>query len=170
MVKRKTISKEIFNKGSWGYGLLDGLYGVGALISTVLVGLMIEKTSRKNVLIICYTIAGLMCFIVPFLPTIYLAAIAFFFMGLNNCIPLGFTYPKMSSSTVSPPPSLLKQSSFFCVDTSLFNLFPIPTNYQRRSDSATQYRLLPIRPDAEILIPTTRGTATDVEYAVVQFF
>ena len=25
-----------------------------------------------------------MCFIVPFLPTIYLAAIAFFFMGLNN--------------------------------------------------------------------------------------
>jgi len=79
-----TISKEIFNKGSWGYGLLDGLYGIGALISTVLVGLMIEKTSRKNVLIICYTIAGLMCFIVPFLPTIYLAAIAFFFMGLNN--------------------------------------------------------------------------------------
>ena len=43
-----TISKEIFNKGSWGYGLLDGLYGIGALISTVLVGLMIEKTSRKT--------------------------------------------------------------------------------------------------------------------------
>ena len=29
-------------------------------------------------------IAGLMCFLVPFLPTIYLAAIAYFFMGLNN--------------------------------------------------------------------------------------
>jgi len=79
-----TISKEIFNKGSWGYGLLDGLYGIGALISTVLVGLMIERTTRKNVLISCYMIAGLMCFLVPFLPTIYLAAIAYFFMGLNN--------------------------------------------------------------------------------------
>ena len=79
-----TISKEIFNKGSWGYGLLDGLYGIGALISTILVGLMIEKASRKNVLIMCYTFAGLMCFLVPFLPTIYLAAIAYFFMGLNN--------------------------------------------------------------------------------------
>ena len=79
-----TISKEIFNKGSWGYGLLDGLYGIGALISTILVGLMIEKASRKNVLITCYTFAGLMCFLVPFLPTIYLAAIAYFFMGLNN--------------------------------------------------------------------------------------
>jgi MFS family permease len=79
-----SISKEIFNKGSWGYGLLDGLYGIGALISTVLVGLMIEKASRKNVLIICYSIAGFMCFFVPFLPTIYLASIAYFFMGLNN--------------------------------------------------------------------------------------
>ena len=79
-----TISKEIFNKGSWGYGLLDGLYGIGALISTVLVGLMIKKTSRSSVLLICYTSAGLMCLLVPFLPTIYLASIAYFFMGLNN--------------------------------------------------------------------------------------
>ena len=79
-----TISKEIFNKGSWGYGLPDGLYGIGALISTILVGLMIERATRKSVLITCYTIAGLMCFFVPFFSTIYLAAIAYFFMGLNN--------------------------------------------------------------------------------------
>ena len=78
-----TISKEIFNKGSWGYGLLDGLYGIGALLSTILVGLMIKKTSRSSVLLICYTAAGLMCLLVPFMPTIYLASIAYFFMGLN---------------------------------------------------------------------------------------
>ena len=63
---------------------MDGLYGIGALISTVLVGLMIKKTSRSSVLLICYTSAGLMCLLVPFLPTIYLASIAYFFMGLNN--------------------------------------------------------------------------------------
>ena len=45
---------------------------------------MIERATRKSVLITCYTIAGLMCFFVPFFSTIYLAAIAYFFMGLNN--------------------------------------------------------------------------------------
>ena len=29
-----TLSKEIFLKGSWGYGFMDGMYGVGALLST----------------------------------------------------------------------------------------------------------------------------------------
>ena len=31
-----TISKEIFNKGTWGYGLMDGLYGIGALILSLI--------------------------------------------------------------------------------------------------------------------------------------
>jgi len=79
-----TISKEIFEKGSWGYGLMDGLYGIGALISTVLVGFMIKKAGRSNLLMFCYSVAGLMCFLVPFMPTIYLASVAYFFMGLNN--------------------------------------------------------------------------------------
>ena len=79
-----TISKEIFNKGSWGYGRLDGLYGIGALISTVLVGFLITQFGRSKILIICYATAGFMCLIVPIMPTIYLASIAYFFMGLNN--------------------------------------------------------------------------------------
>lgn len=79
-----TISKEIFNKGSWGYGLMEGLYGVGALFSTIFVGYMATKLGRGYSLTVCYLIAGIMCFIVPLMPSIYFAAGAFFFMGLKN--------------------------------------------------------------------------------------
>ena len=79
-----TISKEIFNKGSWGYGLMDGMYGFGALISTVAVAIITKKFGRKKSLIACYSIAGLCCFISPFAPTIYLAGIAYLVMGLHN--------------------------------------------------------------------------------------
>ena len=79
-----TISKDVFEKGSWGYGLMDGFYGIGALISTISIGWLINKIGRSRSLIFCYGIAGIMCFISPILATIYLAAIAYFFMGLNN--------------------------------------------------------------------------------------
>ncbi len=79
-----TISKEIFKKGSWGYGLMDGLYGIGALFSTILVGYMIKNIGRANYLLFCYGIAGIMCLITPFMPNIYLAAIVYFIMGLHN--------------------------------------------------------------------------------------
>ena len=79
-----TISKDIFSKGTWGYGLLDGLYGLGALFSTVLVGYLSQRIGKGRYLISCYLIAGLMCFIAPIMPTIYLAAISFSFMGLYN--------------------------------------------------------------------------------------
>ena len=79
-----TISKDIFLKGTWGYGLMDGLYGIGALFSTVLVGYFTQKMGRSRYLILCYLMAGLMCFIAPMMPTIYLAAIAFSGMGLHN--------------------------------------------------------------------------------------
>lgn len=79
-----SISKVIFNKGSWGYGLLDGFYGFGALLSTVLIAKLIKKYGRKKSLIICYMIAGITCLISPRLGTIYFAAISYFFMGLSN--------------------------------------------------------------------------------------
>ena len=79
-----TISKEIFLKGSWGYGLMDGMYGIGALLSTIAVANIVNKIGRKSSLIFCYTIAGLSCFISPLMPTIYLAGVAYFFMGLHN--------------------------------------------------------------------------------------
>ena len=79
-----TISKEIFDKGTWGYGLLDGLYGIGALLSTVVVGYFSTKFGRGNYLVSCYVVAGLMCYIVPVMPSIYLAALVFSLMGLHN--------------------------------------------------------------------------------------
>ena len=79
-----TISNEIFGKGTWGYGLLDGLYGIGALFSTILVGYFSRKLGRGQCLASCYVIAGLMCLLAPMMPSIYLAAMAFSIMGLHN--------------------------------------------------------------------------------------
>lgn len=79
-----SISKDIFNKGTWGYGLMDGLYGIGALISTVLVRHLAIRFGRDLSLLNCYLIAGVMCLISPIVSTIYLASITFFFMGLSN--------------------------------------------------------------------------------------
>ena len=79
-----TISKEVFLAGSWGYGLMDGLYGVGALISTIAVGYMTRFLGRDRALLLCYLVAGVMCLLVPIAISIYLAGIAYFFMGLHN--------------------------------------------------------------------------------------
>ena len=79
-----TISKDVFLAGSWGYGLMDGFYGVGALISTVAVGYMTRLLGRDRALLLCYVVAGVMCLFVPISISIYLAAIAYFFMGLHN--------------------------------------------------------------------------------------
>ena len=79
-----TISKDVFLAGSWGYGLMDGFYGVGALISTVAVGYMTRLLGRDRALLLCYMVAGVMCLFVPISISIYLAAIAYFFMGLHN--------------------------------------------------------------------------------------
>jgi len=78
------ISRDVFQTGSWGYGFMEGLYGVGALISTGSVAYLTKQIGRKNALMICYLIAGAMCFITPLLSSIYFASIAYFFMGLHN--------------------------------------------------------------------------------------
>ena len=79
-----TISKEIFLKGSWGYGLMDGMYGFGALLSTVAIAKTVAIIGRKKALLLCYSVAGICCFISPLTSTIYLAGVAYFFMGLHN--------------------------------------------------------------------------------------
>ena len=79
-----TLSREVFLTGSWGYGFMDGLYGIGALISTVAVVSLTKNLGRSKSLLVCYAIAGIMCFITPLLGSIYLAAAAYFFMGLHN--------------------------------------------------------------------------------------
>ena len=79
-----TISKEVFLAGSWGYGLMDGFYGIGALISTIAVGYMTRLLGRDRYLLLCYLVAGVMCLFVPIAISIYLAGVAYFFMGLHN--------------------------------------------------------------------------------------
>ena len=79
-----SISKDVFLTGSWGYGVMEGLYGVGALISTVAVFPVINKFGREKSLLFCYTVAGIMCFITTHMGTIYLASVCYFFMGLHN--------------------------------------------------------------------------------------
>ena len=78
------ISKEIFQKGSLGYGIMDGLYGIGALISTIVVGYLVSKIGNANYLLICYIVASVMCLITPIMPNIYLAGIVYLFIGLHN--------------------------------------------------------------------------------------
>jgi len=79
-----TISKEVFLAGSWGYGLMEGFYGVGALISTIAVGYMTQFLGRGRALLLCYVVAGVMCLLAPISISIYLAGGAYFFMGLHN--------------------------------------------------------------------------------------
>ena len=79
-----TISKEIFQKGSLGYGIMDGFYGIGALLSTILVGIALSKFGKASYLIFCYAVAGFMCLITPIMANIYIAGIAYFIMGLHN--------------------------------------------------------------------------------------
>ena len=79
-----TISKEVFLAGSWGYGLMEGVSGVGALISTIAVMYMTRFLGRDRALLLCYLVAGVMCLLVPIAISIYLAGVAYFFMGLHN--------------------------------------------------------------------------------------
>ena len=79
-----SISKIIYNAGSWGYGLMDGFYGVGALLSTIVSGYFITRTKKQNYLLICFFTAGIMCLFVPVLPSLWLASIAYLIMGLTN--------------------------------------------------------------------------------------
>ena len=79
-----TISKEVFQKGSLGYGIMDGFYGIGALLSTILVGIVLSKFGKASYLMFCYAVAGFMCLFSPIMANIYLAGVAYFIMGLHN--------------------------------------------------------------------------------------
>jgi MFS family permease len=79
-----SMSKFIFNSGSWGYGVMDGSYGAGALISTFISGYIIKRMKKQYYLLFCFITAGLMCIIAPSVPTLWLAAGSYFIMGLCN--------------------------------------------------------------------------------------
>ncbi len=79
-----SISKIIFNAGSWGYGVMDGFYGVGALLSTITSGYIVSRMKKQNFLLTCFVTAGFTCIVAPILPTLWLAACAYLIMGMTN--------------------------------------------------------------------------------------
>lgn len=79
-----SISIEIFNKGSWGYGVLDGFYGIGALLSVFFLSFICKFLNRKNVLLICYFLASTSLILSIRMPNIYIASLFFLLLGLNS--------------------------------------------------------------------------------------
>ena len=79
-----SISKIIFNAGSWGFGVMDGFYGVGALLSTITSGYIVSRMKKQNFLLTCFVTAGFTCIVAPILPTLWLAACAYLIMGMTN--------------------------------------------------------------------------------------
>ncbi|MAP61371.1 MAG: hypothetical protein CMF82_00215 [Candidatus Marinimicrobia bacterium] len=78
-----SLSIEIFDKGAWGYGLLDGLYGIGAVFSVILVGIVSANFNRKTILQFSYLLAAATLYFSSIMPNIYLASIFFFILGIN---------------------------------------------------------------------------------------
>ena len=79
-----SISKIIFNAGSWGYGVMDGFYGFGALFSAIISGYIVSKVKRHNFLLVCFMCAGVSCLFVPIFPALWMASLAYLVMGLAN--------------------------------------------------------------------------------------
>ncbi len=79
-----SISIEIYDKGTLGYGILDSLYGIGALISVVVIGYLSKSFSRKFILSICYLICTIAIYFSSKTFSIYFASLFFFLLGTSN--------------------------------------------------------------------------------------
>ncbi|NOZ74306.1 MAG: MFS transporter [FCB group bacterium] len=78
------LSTDILNMGARGFGLLDGAYGIGALLSTAIALGVVRHLKRRNFLLGAYAIAAVMCGLLPLASNLAAAMILFFFMGLPN--------------------------------------------------------------------------------------
>tara|TARA_X000001036_G_C20606170_1_gene777032 strand:+ start:69 stop:959 length:891 start_codon:yes stop_codon:yes gene_type:complete len=78
-----SMSIEIFDKGSWGYGVLDGMYGIGAFLSIIIVGFLTNNYSRRSVLQGCYLFGFISLYLSSIMPNIFLASLFFFILGIN---------------------------------------------------------------------------------------
>lgn len=78
------FSVNVLNAGAKGFGLMDGAYGVGALLSSFLAMMMAKKFGSKSLLIVAYLVAGLCSLILPMFPMLYVSMILFMIMGIHN--------------------------------------------------------------------------------------
>ena len=78
-----SISIQIFDMGTLGYGILDGFYGLGAFISVLIVGYLTSYWSRSLVLRGCYLFGFISLLLSSIMPNILFAAFFFFLLGIN---------------------------------------------------------------------------------------
>ena len=79
-----TMSRDVYLAGSWGYGIMEGLYGIGALLSTIVAGIGSTILGKHRFLLVCYIISAIMAWLSPGFSLVVLAALAYLFMGLHN--------------------------------------------------------------------------------------
>ncbi|MFQ6605733.1 MAG: MFS transporter [Fidelibacterota bacterium] len=79
-----TYSKDVLLAGARGFGLLDGFYGIGALLSTFFALQLAERWARKYLLLVYYFLAGLMCLLLPLYPVLGIGMGLYLVMGLAN--------------------------------------------------------------------------------------
>lgn len=79
-----SYSEKTLLAGAQGFGLMDGFYGLGALLATAMVLAWFGRWSRHRVLMVCYGVAAITTFLLPILPVLKIAVVLYFFMGLSN--------------------------------------------------------------------------------------
>lgn len=78
------LSLDILQAGPEGFGLMEGAYGVGALIATFYAIWATGLFRRRNFLLVAYAVAGATCFFLPLMPGLAWAMLLFLIMGLHN--------------------------------------------------------------------------------------
>lgn len=78
------FSVDVLNAGTRGFGLMDGAYGVGALLATFLALGFSRRIQRKILLSTAYAVAGLMTFMIPWFPWLGAAMGLFLIIGVHN--------------------------------------------------------------------------------------
>ncbi len=78
------FSVNVLDAGARGFGLLDGAYGIGALLSSFLAILFARKFRNHLLLMVAYGIAALCCLALPYIPILAVSMILFLIIGVHN--------------------------------------------------------------------------------------
>ena len=79
-----SFSTKVLGTGAQGFGLMDGFYGLGALLATAVVLNYFNRGPRHVYLMIGYGIAAVTTFLLPVLPILKIAIGLHLLMGLGN--------------------------------------------------------------------------------------
>lgn len=79
-----SFAEKTLHAGAQGFGLMDGFYGLGALMATAVVLNFFNQGRRYIYLMVCYGIAAITTFLMPVFPALTIAIGLHFLMGLGN--------------------------------------------------------------------------------------